>query len=359
MNQSEFFRDLKVLELAGVLAGPAVGMFFAELGAKVIKIENARAGGDLTRQWKLIEEDPLDPASAYYYSVNWNKEVRMMDLTQRDQRDQLSVLLGDCDVVITNFRPDSELKMGLDAESLRSQFPTLIIARITGYEDSDKVAYDAVLQAETGFMSMNGEPDGEPLKMPVALIDLLAAHQLKEAILLALLYRERTGRGSTVTASLFGSAVASLANQASAWLNCGVVPRRQGSLHPTIAPYGEVFSCGDGKEILLAIGTDDQFLRMLNVMKLEPLILDERFSTNPARVLNRTELAQLLKPVFKQQASDSWLPLFEAEKVPVAPIRKVNEVFEENEARRLILEQPEGTIISRRVRTIAFRFEQD
>jgi crotonobetainyl-CoA:carnitine CoA-transferase CaiB-like acyl-CoA transferase len=359
MNQSEFFRDLKIVELAGVLAGPAVGMFFAELGAKVIKIENAKAGGDLTRKWKLPEEDPSAPASAYYYSVNWNKEVRMMDLSQKDQQEQLSVLLGDCDVVITNFRRDAEFKMGLDAESLRSRFPFLIIARITGYEDSDKVAYDAVLQAETGFMSMNGEPDGEPLKMPVALIDLLAAHQLKEAILLALIHRERTGRGSIATASLFGSAVASLANQASAWLNCGVIPRRQGSLHPTIAPYGEVFSCSDNKEIILAIGTDDQFIRMLNVMKLESLALDERFSTNPARVLNRGELAQLLKPVFKQQAAVSWLTLFEAEKVPVAPIRTVNEVFNADEARRMILEQAEGSGISRRVCSVAFRFDPE
>lgn len=357
MNQSDFFRDLKVVELAGVLAGPAVGMFFAELGAKVIKIENASAEGDLTRRWKLPDEDPSAPASAYYYAVNWNKEVRMMDLSQKDQREELFVLLGESDVVITNFRRDAELKMGLDAESLRAHFPSLIISRITGYEDSDRVAYDAVLQAETGFMSMNGEPDGEPLKMPVALIDLLAAHQLKEAILLALLYRERTGKGSTVTASLFGSAVASLANQASAWLNCGIVPRRQGSLHPTIAPYGEVFSCGDEKEILLAVGTDDQFARMLKVMNLEELASDERFSTNPARVLNRAELALWLQPVVQRHPLERWLTLFEREKVPVAPIRTVKEVFETDEAKRMVLDEKVVSGISRRVSTIAFRFE--
>lgn len=355
---NRLLRDLKVLELAGVLAGPAVGMFFAELGARVIKVENARMGGDLTRKWKLPVEDPEAPASAYYHSVNWNKEILQLDLSRPDELQQVFDLLSDTDVVITNFRSDAAQRLGLDSGSLKTRFPGLIIAEVRGYADSDRVAYDAVLQAESGFMAMNGEPDGSPLKMPVALIDLLAAHQLKEAVLLALLHRTRTGKGSVVSASLYESAVASLANQASAWLNCAYESGRMGSLHPSIAPYGEVFTCQDNRQLLLAIGTDEQFRRMVTAMNQPDFADDPRFATNPERVRHRVELAELLTPLFRGRDMDYWLSLFNADKIPVGPIRTLREVFDTASARSMVITQqePDGSQ-SYRVSTVAFRIE--
>ena len=167
MNVKEYFKGLKVVEFASVLAGPAVGMFFAELGAKVIKIENIN-GGDLTRHWKQSNEDANSPSSAYYHSVNWNKTSIFMDLLSKTYYELAMNHISNADIVIVNFKAGDSEKFGLENSRLLEKFPNLIIGEIVGYPDSDRVAYDAVLQAETGFMSMNGLPETGPLKMPIA-----------------------------------------------------------------------------------------------------------------------------------------------------------------------------------------------
>jgi crotonobetainyl-CoA:carnitine CoA-transferase CaiB-like acyl-CoA transferase len=351
--QSQVFRDLKVIELANVLAGPAVGMFFAELGAKVIKIENSLTGGDVTRQWKLSSEDPSKDTSAYFCSVNWNKQHIFLDLTSKEGKQQLLELVKDADIVISNYKPGDDKKLGVDHASLSDINPRLIYGSITGFGDNDpRVAYDLVLQAETGFMSMNGTQESGPVKMPVALIDILAAHQLKEAILIGLLERERIGKGSCFSVSLFDAAVASLANQASNWLMAGHVAQRLGSLHPNIAPYGEIFTASDQKQLVLAVGSDSQFRALCRILKLEQLAEDDRFSTNPARVRHRQELASALQPAISTRASAELLQLFAQHGVPAGAIRNIEEVMALPRAQEMVIEDKNR---GKRVRTVAFR----
>lgn len=205
-------------------------------------------------------------------------------------------------------------------------------------------------------MYMTGEPGCPPVKMPVALIDLLAAHQLKEAILLALLHRERSGEGSTVSASLMESALASLANQATNWLMAGQIPQRMGAQHPNIAPYGDTYTCADGQQILLAVGTERQFQQLCRCLELDGLADDPEFQTNQDRVQHRTRLNGILQSVFWQRDLNAWMNLLKEQQVPVARIRDMRAVFELAAAREMILEEtlPDGTL-TRRVRTNAFK----
>lgn len=352
-----FFSGLKVVEFASVLAGPAVGMFFAELGAEVVKIENKTTGGDITRGWKQPSEDPASPISAYWCSVNWGKQHIFLDLNDPADRATATQLAVSADVVISNFKPSSARRMGVDADTLRSLHPRLIFAQLNAFADpeDESPAFDMVLQAEAGFLFMCGEPDRPPVRMPVAFIDTLAAHQLKEAILLALLHRERTGQGSTVSTSLMESALASLVNQASNYLMTGQVPQRMGTRHPNIAPYGDVFACADGQTLLLAVGTERQFRQLCQVLQLENLFEHTDFQTNASRVQHRDALNALLAEAILTQNLDHWMAACKAHGVPVARIRDMRSVFDRPEAQAMILEETtaEG-VATRRVRTVAF-----
>lgn len=353
------FQNLRVIELASVLAGPAVGMFFAELGAEVLKIENKRTGGDTTRHWKLPEENPNDPASAYFHSVNWGKRSVFLDLTEPADRQQLNEWLQSADLVISNYKKGGAERLGLDFEALAQTNPRLIVASITAYGDDDlRPGFDVAIQAETGWMHMNGEPGGPPVKMPVALMDLLAAHQLKEGILTALLQRERTGQGCEVTVSLFDTGVASLANQAANWLNVGHLPQRIGSRHPNIAPYGEVFYSKDGKPLIVSTGTEQQFQALCELLEVPQLADDGRFNTNTLRLEHRDALAEKLWAAFRRFPSEMILEKCHAVQVPVAPIRNLQEVFELPAARDLVLEEKmEDGSVSQRVRTVVFNLK--
>jgi crotonobetainyl-CoA:carnitine CoA-transferase CaiB-like acyl-CoA transferase len=356
MTESFFKNQLKVVELASVLAGPAVGMFFAELGAEVIKIENKKTGGDMTRSWKLPTENSDSSYSAYYASVNWHKQSYLLDLESTDDREQAYKLLQDADIVISNYRTQVAEKLGVDYATLAKHNPKLIFAQLNAFDaDSERPAFDVVLQAEAGFMYMNGESDGPPVKMPVALIDVLAAHQLKEGILLALLRRAQTGQGAYVETSLFQSAVASLVNQATNWLMAGHIPQRMGTQHPNIAPYGDIYVCHDGKPILLAVGTEKQFRNLCNVLNTKELLENPLFDSNAARVRNRAALNEALGEAFKQTGADELLGRLELAGVPAASIRNMKEVFELPAAQSLILEEtlPDATV-SKRVKTVAF-----
>lgn len=355
---NNFFKDLVVVELASVLAGPAVGMFFAELGAKVIKIENKKTGGDVTRKWKLPTEDSNSEYSAYYHSVNYKKEVYLVDLQDELERSEVLEKIKNADIVVSNFRVKSAQKMGMDYKSLKSINPSLIYAELTGFGEEERPAFDVVLQAEAGFLFMTGEPDREPVKMPVALIDLLAAHQLKEGILMALIHKMRTGEGSFVTTSLLESAVASLANQANNWLMGNFIPQRMGCMHPNIAPYGDIFYSTEGKPIVLAVGTERQFQNLCDVLDLSSLKEDEKFKTNASRVKNRVGLKQLLEPKFRQFEREALLQIFHEKAIPAGSIRNMKEVFEIPMAREMILEEmlPNGAL-TKRVKTVAFHLK--
>jgi crotonobetainyl-CoA:carnitine CoA-transferase CaiB-like acyl-CoA transferase len=331
-------KKLKVVELASVLAGPSVGLFFAELGAKVVKVENKKTGGDVTRSWKLPTENKNDKASAYYYSVNLFKKILFADLSEKKDNEKVQRLIADADILIVNFKKGDEKKFNLGWNELRKKNPHLIYAAITGFgEDSDRIAYDLILQAESGFMSMNGTAKSGPVKMPVALIDLLAAHQLKEGILLALLNRTQTKKGAKVSVSLYDAAVSSLANQASNFLNAGFVPGLAGTLHPNIAPYGEVFESSDKKKIVLAIGSDEQFRKLCSLLKIEKVAVDPRFHTNQARVTNRKQLRKILLVPLKKLTAGNFISSATKNGVPAAAIRNLSEVLSEKRAQQLIV----------------------
>jgi len=333
----ELFKNIKVLELASVLAGPAVGQFFAELGAAVIKIENETTGGDVTRSWRSPGEQ-TDDRSAYFCSVNWGKKSVSIDLTQKEGKKNLYSLAATTDIVIASFKPGDASKLGVDYETLAQINNRLIYGEITGYGQHDsRVGYDAVIQAESGFMSINGEKGGPPLKMPVALVDVLAAHQLKEGLLVALLERERSGKGSKVEVSLMDTALASLANQASNWLVGGFVPSRQGSLHPNIAPYGEMFTTKDKRTLLLAVGTDKQFVELLLALNLESIADDARFLSNERRVANRNVLATIIAESVQHRDSDKIMEEMARRKIPAAIVRDIKEALETDNSPQLQL----------------------
>jgi crotonobetainyl-CoA:carnitine CoA-transferase CaiB-like acyl-CoA transferase len=352
------FQGLRVLDLSTVLAGPSVASFFAELGAEVIKIENPRTQGDVTRSWKLSSESSESPVSAYFSSVNIGKQYRWMDLTKPENRPELEELIRLSDVVIVNFKEGDDQKFNLSAEDIHALQPKAIYASIKGFRsDPKRIAYDVVLQAECGFMFMNGNSESGPLKMPVALIDVIAAHQLKEGILCALLQRAKTGKGATVRTTLEESALSALMNQASNYLMAGHVPQASGSLHPNIAPYGETFQCADGKQLVLAVGSESQFRNLCEALEVNHLCDDPRFDHNQQRVVHRKELAMELEASFRTKTRDSWTSLLTAAGVPVGAIRSMDEVMESATAKRMIREEVIEGHSARRISGVSFRLE--
>ncbi len=357
--QDQFFKDLKVVELASVLAGPAVGLFFSELGAQVTKIENKTTEGDVTRKWKLPSEDPTSKHSAYFCSVNWNKKSIFLDLRTPQDQNQARELIKEADIVISNFKMSSAEKLGMSYDQLKEINPSLIYGQITAYGSNDPTpAFDVVLQAETGFLYMNGEPERPPVKMPVALIDLLAAHQLKEGVLVALIHKMRTGAGSLVTTSLFDAAISSLANQATNWLMGEHIPQKMGTQHPNIAPYGDIFLSSDNKPVLLAVGTDKQFQSCCSCLNVASLSTDPLFKTNAQRVKNRGLLKEKLTTAVAHFEAQSILRKLKENNVPCGSINNMKEVFELENAQAQILEEkmPDGSV-SKRVRSVVFNLK--
>lgn len=355
---NEFFKDLKVIELASVLAGPAVGTFFSELGAKVIKVESPL--GDVTRSWKHRNENKTTNVTAYFSSVNFKKEYQTLNLKNDSDKQVVYELIKDADIVITNYKCGDDKKLGVDYETLKKINPSLIYGSISGYgEHHPRSAYDAVLQAETGFMSMNGSPESLPLKMPIAIIDILAAHQLKEGLLIGLLHRYKTGKGCKINASLYDTALASLTNQATNWLMLGEVAKRAGSLHPNISPYGETFLTKDNRYFLLAVGSDVQFEHLCQLCETPETAKDERFSTNPSRVQNRSELDKILSVCFLKKTAKEWDEEFLKAGIPGGMVRNMNEVFEDEAAKALLLKETINGVDTTRVKGNVFKITFD
>jgi crotonobetainyl-CoA:carnitine CoA-transferase CaiB-like acyl-CoA transferase len=315
---------LKVVELASVLAGPSVGSFLAELGATVIKVENPKTGGDTTRKWKTRSE-PEGPVSSYYASANWGKQVLFLDLGKPADLAHVHELLADADVLLENFKPGDDLKFGLDYNALKRLYTKLIVGHIQGFPDSDRPAFDVVLQAETGFMSLNGS-DEHGLKWPLPIVDILAAHQLKQGILLALLERTRTGSGCFVSVSLFEAAIAALYNVGGNVLMGNSNPISLGRLHPNIAPYGETITSSDGVTVVLAVGTDQQFAALCSALGLSPAVA-EKFSTNPARLTDRENLEQMLRQAARRFTFSGLETELISRKIPFGRVKTLKEVI--------------------------------
>jgi crotonobetainyl-CoA:carnitine CoA-transferase CaiB-like acyl-CoA transferase len=350
------FSKLIIVDASTVLAGPSVGTFFAELGATVIKVENA-SSYDVTRTWKLPSEDKNSPISAYFSSVNYGKKYIQLNLKEAHDLKQFKELIKVADVLISNFKKGDEEKLGITDTVLRNCNPGLIIGKINGFgKESDRVAYDLILQAETGFMSMNGTPESGPVKMPVALIDVLAAHHLKEGLLLAMLKLKTTGKASTISVSLYDAAVSSLVNQASNYLMNNHIPERIGSLHPNIAPYGELFKTKDNDLITFAIGSDNHFKKLCHFLKLDELVENTDYNSNQSRVTNRIELQKILQEKISFLNTIEILNQMLSLNVPAGKVKDLAEVFENEELKSSILEEDILGYKTKRVSSIAFKW---
>ena len=347
-------KDLKIVELASVLAGPAVGMFFSELGAEVIKIENPLQNGDVTRSWRGPNETTEGP-SAYFSAINYAKQHVFLNLKDNSDRQKVLDHIEHADIVISNFRPKSAQNLGLDYTSLKKKFPKLIYGEISGFANSDRPAFDAVLQAETGFMGINGHE--LPTKMPVALIDILAAHQLKEGLLVALISRYKTGQGAKVSVSLQEAAISSLCNVASNYLMNGTETGRLGSLHPNIAPYGEILEFKGGEALVLAIGNQKQFTALFKLLGIAAIELDHHFTSNQLRVKNRKQLHLLMNAASKRMQFDFVYKECLALNIPVGAIKTIKEVLSDPLAKKITLEELIEGRTTLRIRGNVFKIE--
>ncbi|TVR90095.1 MAG: CoA transferase [Saprospirales bacterium] len=351
----DVFKDLLVVELAGVLAGPSVGMFFAELGARVVKIENRKTDGDITRKWKVGTEPPENAVSAYYSSVNFYKEVVMADLTNEEDREEVLGFIRHADIVIANYKLGSAEKLGMDYASLKKLNPGLIYGSVEGLGSGDnRAAFDVVLQAETGFISMTGTVDGDYAKMPVALIDLLAAHQLKEGILVGLIRKGTSGKGCLVRVSLLESGLASLANQATNWLMAGHLPQKMGTKHPNIAPYGDLFETGDGQKFVLSVGTEKQWLALADLFDIPKKY---RGMSNDERVAKRAEIAIVCQKAFVKFPSDDLWKLLESKGIPYGRVLTVDEALSAPAAQNMIIEEMQEGVLKRGLKSVVFSIE--
>ena len=346
------FKSLKVLELSSVLAGPAVGMFFSELGAQVIKVENKTTNGDVTRKWKLPNEKKSD-LSAYFCSVNYKKNYIFLDFTNQEDRKELEVLIKNCDVMITNFKGEDAAKFYLEFEDCKKINPVIIYAHIGGFKNNPKrVAFDVVLQAETGYINMTGNKK-EFAKMPVALIDVLAAHQIKEGILTAIILQHKEKKAYKVSTTLEETAIASLMNQSSNFLMANYQAKPIGTLHPNIAPYGEVITTLDGKKLILAIGTDHQFEVFSNIISIEKKWID-KFKTNQQRVEKRKELIKIINTKTIEKFSEDLIRKCFENKIPIGEINTIEKVMQSKTAREMILEETIDNQKTKRIKTVAF-----
>ena len=310
--------DLHVLDLSRVLAGPTCTMMLGDLGAQVIKVEEP-GRGDGTRQWG---PPWAGGESAYYLAANRNKRSLTLNLKNPAGQEILRRLSGRADVLVENFLPGVMAGFGLDYETLAQSNPGLIYCAITGYgqtgPERDRPGYDFAIQAQGGLMSITGEPEGEPMKTGVAVVDITAGLFASQAILAALHHRQRTGVGQFIDISLLDTQLGWLANVAQNYLVSAETPARYGNAHPNIVPY-QAFATADGR-LALAVGTDAQFARLCTAVSHPHWAADSRFRTNPARVAHRAELIPLLSALFLSRPTAAWVALLREHDIPHAPV---------------------------------------
>jgi len=322
---------IKVLELARILAGPWVGQSLADLGAEVLKVERPGAGDD-TRHWGppfVTGTDGENLGAAYYHGCNRGKRSIAVDFEKPEGAEIVRRLASEADVVIENFKVGGLKKYGLDHATLMAANPRLIWCSITGFGQTGPYAaragYDFMIQGMGGYMDLTGSPEGEPMKVGVAVADLFTGLHAVIGIEAALIARETSGRGQLVDMSLLDSMVAMLANQGMNYLVSGRAPKRMGNAHPNIVPY-QVFPVADG-HIIIATGNDRQFRDTCAILGIEDLGFDPRFVHNAARVADRAELIPLMEEKTRGFHRDDLLAKLEAAHVPAGPINSVADVF--------------------------------
>lgn len=329
---------VKVLDLTRVLAGPYCTMMLADLGADVVKVE-APGGSDETRAWGPPFQNDV---SAYFLCANRNKRSLTVNLKTEEGREIIRTLVKEADVLIHNFKTGSMEKWQLDYENLKRINPRLVYCSITGFgetgPDRQLPGYDYIVQGLSGLMSITGTEESGPLKIGVAMVDILTGLYSTIAIEAALLERERSGLGQKIDMSLLDAAVGSLANVASNYLVSGEIPQKLGNNHPNIVPYS-TFRTLDG-DIIVAVGNNVQFSNLCGLLKIPDIAVHEKFHTNEARVKNRDELTPILETQMRRRSMDEWLQLFSENNIPCAPINTMDRVFKNPQihAREMVVE---------------------
>jgi crotonobetainyl-CoA:carnitine CoA-transferase CaiB-like acyl-CoA transferase len=316
---------LVVLDLTRVLSGPYCTMLLGDMGARVIKVEQPGLGDD-TRAWG---PPFIGTESAYFLSINRNKESLTLDLKRPEARGVIERLLDRADIIVENFRPGAMDRLGLGHASLAERWPRLVYCSISGFGQTgprrDHPGYDAVIQAEGGLMSITGGTDGPPYRLGVAIADIVSGMFAAQGITLALLARARTGRGQLVDVGMLDSTAALLTYQAAIYFATGHAPPRMGNRHPTIVPY-ETFQTSDG-DLVLAVGNDELWRRLCEVLALPDVAADVRFATNQERVRNYEALRPLLAERLRTQSRQDWLAALTTAGVPCGSVRDVSEVL--------------------------------
>jgi len=347
---------VKVLDLTRVLAGPYCTMFLGDLGAEVVKIEQPKVGDD-TRAWG---PPFVGGESAYFLCINRNKKSVTLDLKSNQAVGLLRRLAEGADVLVENFRPGTMERLGLGERELRAVNPRLIYASLSGFGADgpmkDWPGYDLIIQAWGGLMSVTGMPDGEPTKVGVAIVDIVAGLMLGKAILAALFARERTGVGQKLETSLLEAEVACLINAGSNYLVGGVVPGRWGNAHPNIVPY-QSFKSRDGY-LVIGVASEGIWRRLCQAIGMPGLADDPRFARNPQRVEHRGELIDILTEIFLQRDTAAWMTLLIDAGVPCAPVQTIDQVFLAPQviAREMVVQVPHPTAGTIRMAGLPVKF---
>lgn len=337
---------LRILDLTRILAGPWSTQILADLGAEVIKVERPGSGDD-TRSWgppNLQDSSGRMRNAAYFHSANRGKKSLAVDISTETGQKLVCDLAARSDVVVENFKTGSLARYGLDYDGLKRYKPDLVYCSITGFGQTgpyaNRAGYDFLVQAMGGLMSITGQPGGEPMKVGVALTDILTGLYATIGILAALRHRDATGEGQHIDLALLDVQVASLANQALNYLATSISPGRLGNAHPSIVPY-QAFATSDGY-IILAVGNDRQFARFCAVAGRPELARDPRFATNPERVRNRSTLVPVLQEILRERTMEDWIGALSEAGVPAGPINDLERVFENPQVQaRGMLTKPE------------------
>lgn len=325
-SDKEPLSGVKILDLCRVVSGPFATMHLGDLGADVVKIEDPRSGDESRRYGPPF----VNGESSYFLSVNWNKRSCAVDLKSPAGRDAVLELAKVADVVIDNFRPGTLDRWGLSYEAMSAENPRLIQCSISGFgrtgPDANRPGYDLILQGESGVMDITGDPDGPPMKVGTSIADLVTGLYASQAVLAALMKREKNGVGGRVDVSMLDAMASLLTFNAGMYFASGESPKRRGNVHPTISPY-ETFKAGDGW-INVGVANDKFWALFCGVIDRKELETDVRFDTAPKRAENRADLAGILRPIFETQPRDVWLELLSGAGIPCGAIRTVGEVCE-------------------------------
>jgi crotonobetainyl-CoA:carnitine CoA-transferase CaiB-like acyl-CoA transferase len=325
-SSTEALSGIKVLDLCRVVSGPFATMHLGDLGADVVKIEDPRIGDESRRYGPPF----VNGESSYFLSVNRNKRSCAIDLKSPVGRDAALALANVADVVIDNFRPGTLDKWGLSYAALSADNPKLIQCSISGFgrtgPDASRPGYDLILQGESGVMDITGDPDGPPMKVGTSIADLVTGLYASQAVLAALVKRERSGVGGSVDVSMLDAMASLLTFNAGMYFASGVSPKRRGNVHPTISPY-ETFEANDGW-LNVGVANDKFWSLFCSVVDRKEIETDTRFDKAPKRAANRAALAEILKPIFRSLPRDQWLDVLGKAGIPCGAIRTVGEVCE-------------------------------